>query len=37
MDAFYIYNPDTIIKVSKITDQEKAECLYLQKRYDKAL
>jgi len=32
-----MYNPETIIKVGLITDKEKAESLYIQRRYDEAL
>ena len=32
-----MYNPETIIKVGLITDQERAESLYIQRRYSEAL
>lgn len=35
--TFYMYNPETIIKVGLITDQERAESLYIQWRYDEAI
>ena len=35
--VFYMYNPETIIKIGLISDKEKAESLYIQKRYEEAL
>lgn len=35
--SVFLYNPETILKVGKITPDEKAENLYTQQRYEEAL
>ena len=36
-DTFYLYNPDTLIRIGVITPDERIEELYIRKRYTEAL
>lgn len=36
-DCFYMYNPEQIVKVQLIRDEDRIESLYIRKRYEEAL
>lgn len=36
-DNFYIFNPESVLKVSMTTIEDKVEALYVRKRYEESL